>query len=390
MNKNEQINSLLSRGVEEIIPEANLREMLRGNKKLRVKLGIDPTSPSLHIGRSVVLWKLRAFQDLGHTVVLIVGDFTGLIGDTSDNDAERPMLSPAEVKKNSATYFKQAFKILDPKKTETHYNSKWLKQLGFLEIGRMADQFSLHEFIARENIKRRLDGGKRIGLREVLYPLMQGYDSIAIRADVELGGTDQRFNLLAGRTLQPAYGQKPQAILTTPLLEGLDGRKMSSSWGNTINLTDSPEDMFGKTMSLDDALVEKYFLLATPMPEKEIKQLMKTVSHPRDRKLRLAFTITELYHGKLQAKKAQDDFIARFSKKELPSDIPTKKIKAATQLSTLLVDLGMATSKSEARRLISQNGVRVNQEVSADIIIEPKKSPMLIQVGKRKLIKIIK
>jgi tyrosyl-tRNA synthetase len=390
MNKNEQINSLLSRGVEEIIPEANLREMLRGNKKLRVKLGIDPTSPSLHIGRSVVLWKLRAFQDLGHTVVLIVGDFTGLIGDTSDKDAERPMLSPAEVKKNSATYFKQAFKILDPKKTETHYNSKWLKQLGFLEIGRMADQFSLHEFIARENIKRRLDGGKRIGLREVLYPLMQGYDSIAIRADVELGGTDQRFNLLAGRTLQPAYGQKPQAILTTPLLEGLDGRKMSSSWGNTINLTDSPEDMFGKTMSLDDALVEKYFLLATPMPEKEIKQLMKTVSHPRDRKLRLAFTITELYHGKLQAKKAQDDFIARFSKKELPSDIPTKKIKAATQLSTLLVDLGMATSKSEARRLISQNGVRVNQEVSADIIIEPKKSPMLIQVGKRKLIKIIK
>jgi tyrosyl-tRNA synthetase len=390
MNKNEQINSLLSRGVEEIIPEANLREMLRGNKKLRVKLGIDPTSPSLHIGRSVVLWKLRAFQDLGHTVVLIVGDFTGLIGDTSDKDAERPMLSPAEVKKNSATYFKQAFKILDPKKTETHYNSKWLKQLGFLEIGRMADQFSLHEFIARENIKRRLDGGKRIGLREVLYPLMQGYDSIAIKADVELGGTDQRFNLLAGRTLQPAYGQKPQAILTTPLLEGLDGRKMSSSWGNTINLTDSPEDMFGKTMSLDDALVEKYFLLATPMPEKEIKQLMKTVSHPRDRKLRLAFTITELYHGKLQAKKAQDDFIARFSKKELPSDIPTKKIKAATQLSTLLVDLGMATSKSEARRLISQNGVRVNQEVSADIIIEPKKSPMLIQVGKRKLIKIIK
>lgn len=390
MNKNEQINSLLTRGVEEIIPEANLREMLRGKKKLRVKLGIDPTSPSLHIGRSVVLWKLRAFQDLGHTVVLIVGDFTGLIGDTSDKDAERPMLSPAEVKKNSATYFKQAFKILDPKKTETHYNSKWLKKLGFLEIGRMADQFSLHEFIARENIKRRLDGGKRIGLREVLYPLMQGYDSIAIKADVELGGTDQRFNLLAGRTLQPAYGQTPQAILTTPLLEGLDGRKMSSSWGNTINLTDSPEDMFGKTMSLDDSLVEKYFLLATPVPEKEIKQLMKTVSHPRDRKLRLAFTITELYHGKAQAKKAQDNFIARFSKKELPSDIPTKKIKGATQLSTLLVHLGMATSKSEARRLISQNGVKVDQQVSADVTIEPKKAPTLIQVGKRKLVNIIK
>ncbi len=390
MNKNEQINSLLTRGVEEIIPEANLREMLNGKKKLRVKLGIDPTSPSLHIGRSVVLWKLRAFQDLGHTVVLIVGDFTGLIGDTSDKDAERPMLSPAEVKKNSATYFKQAFKILDPKKTETHYNSKWLKKLGFLEIGRMADQFSLHEFIARENIKRRLDGGKRIGLREVLYPLMQGYDSIAIKADVELGGTDQRFNLLAGRTLQPAYGQKPQAILTTPLLEGLDGRKMSSSWGNTINLTDSPEDMFGKTMSLDDTLVEKYFLLATPVPEKEIKQLMKTVSHPRDRKLHLAFTITELYHGKSQAKKAQDDFIARFSKKELPSDIPTKKIKGATQLSTLLVDLGMAISKSEARRLISQNGVKVDQQVSADVIIEPRKIPTLIQVGKRKLVNIVK
>src|SRR4029079_2325661 len=202
MNKEEQIQELLTRGVEEVIDRKHLAESLNGKKKLRVKLGIDPTSPNLHIGRAVVLWKLRQFQDLGHTAVLIVGDFTGLIGDTSDKDADRPMLTEKQIKENMKTYLEQAFKILDPKKTETHFNSKWLAKLGFLEIGKMADLFGLHEFEARENISKRLKAGKRVSLREIMYPLMQGYDSVAIKADVELGGTDQRFNLLAGRTLQ--------------------------------------------------------------------------------------------------------------------------------------------------------------------------------------------
>jgi tyrosyl-tRNA synthetase len=387
MNKTEKIDSILRRNVEEIIPLNNLKEQLKGRKVLRVKLGIDPTSPDLHIGRAVVLWKLRAFQDLGHKAILIVGDFTGLIGDASDKDSERPMLSKEEVKKNAATYFKQAFKILDPKKTETYFNSKWLKKLDFLEIGKMADQFSLHEFIARENIKKRLDAGKRIGLREVLYPLMQGYDSIAIKADVELGGTDQRFNLLAGRTLQPAYGQPAQTIMTTTLLEGLDGRKMSSSWGNTINLTDTAENMFGKIMSLPDSLIEKYFLFATPLEESAIKKILAKSRHPRDQKLELARAITGLYHGSAAAEKAANNFIARFSNKELPANIPTKKVKAGShQLSALLFEVGLASSKSEARRLIAQNGVKVNQGTAKDILIETGSAPILLQVGKRKLL----
>lgn len=387
MQKTDKIHSLLSRGVEEVIPSADLKKRLQGKKPVRIKLGIDPTSPDLHIGRSVVLWKLRAFQDLGHKIIFIVGDFTGLIGDTSDKDAERPMLSPAVVKKNAATYFKQAFKILDPKKTETYFNSKWLKKLGFLEIGKMADAFSLHEFIARENIKKRLDGGKRIGLREVLYPLMQGYDSVAVKADVELGGTDQRFNLLAGRTIQPLYGQQPQAIMTTVLLEGTDGRKMSSSWGNTINLTDSAENMFGKLMTIGDSLIEKYFLLATPLDESEIKKILAGSKNPRDQKLSLAETITALYHGEKTAKAARDGFISRFSNKQLPADIPTTKVKAGIyQLSALLFDLNLVASKSEARRVIAQNGVKVNQKVSGDVPLTIGGTAILIQVGKRKAV----
>lgn len=229
MTKDEKIQNLLQKGVVEIIHKDHLLKALKSGKKLRVKLGIDPTSPNIHIGRAVVLWKLRAFQELGHQVVFIVGDFTGQIGDTSDKDAERPMLSEAEIKKNLKTYFEQAYKILDKKKTEVHYNSTWLKGLGFAEIGRLANMFGLHEFSSRENIAKRMNAGKRVSLRELLYPLMQGYDSVAVKADVELGGTDQRFNVLAGRAIQEGYGMKPQDILITQLIEGTDGRKMSSS-----------------------------------------------------------------------------------------------------------------------------------------------------------------
>jgi tyrosyl-tRNA synthetase len=390
IDPNIQIQEILTRGVTEVVGKEQLEAALKGKKKLRVKLGIDPTSPSLHIGRAVVLWKLRQFQELGHQVVFIVGDFTGLIGDTSDKDSERPMLTEAQVKLNLKTYFKQAYLILDQKKTEVHYNSKWLKKLGFGEIGKLADLFSLHEFEARENIAKRMSAGKRVSLRELLYPLMQGYDSVAIKADVELGGTDQRFNLLAGRTIQPAYGQKPQVILTTDLLEGTDGRKMSSSWGNVINLTDEANDMFGKVMSVDDSLIRRYFTLATRVPASEVDMVIHASSNPRDHKLVLAERITELYHGEKAAAAARIAFLAQFSKGDLPEHIDVKKIKAGTyRLSQLLVDTGMCASKSEARRLFEQKGVKLNQDATADIdIVLDGEIEYLLQVGKRKFLRV--
>ncbi len=388
---NDPIDELLNRGVEEVIDKKELEQLLRSKKKLRIKLGIDPTSPNIHIGRAVVLWKLKAFQELGHKVVFIVGDFTGLIGDTSDKESERPMLSETVVKKNLKTYFEQAYKILDKKKTEVHYNSKWLKKLGFAEVGKLADLFSLHEFEARENISKRLTAGKRVSLRELLYPLMQGYDSVAIKADVELGGTDQRFNLLAGRTILPAYGQKPQNILTMQLMEGIDGRKMSSSWGNVINITEEPNNMFGKVMSIPDELIKKYYLLATRTPLPEIERVAMELKNPRDQKLLLAQAITSLYHGDKAAMLAKDNFIDQFSKGELPKDIEDKKIPAGEySLTELLVLCKLASSKSEARRLIAQKGVRVNQEVSAEKkLVLDGKIEFLLQVGKRKFVRII-
>lgn len=390
MTKDEKIRSILQRGVEEIIHKKHLAERLSGRRKLRVKLGIDPTSPDIHIGRAVVLWKLRAFQELGHKVVFIVGDFTGQIGDTSDKDAERPMLSEADINRNVQTYLQQAYKILDEDKTEAHYNSTWLKKLGFAEIGRMADLFGLNEFMARENIAKRMKVGKRVSLRELLYPLMQGYDSVAVRADVELGGTDQRFNLLAGRTIQQQYGLEPQDIMMTSLLEGTDGRKMSSSWGNTINLNDAPDVMFGKVMSIKDDLIENYFTLATNTLWKHMEEIEKSYDNPRDQKLILAHTIVEQYHGAGAAKSAQEKFISQFSKKELPSDIPTLKIKSGNyKLSDLLVIGKLVESKSEARRLIEQGGVKINQNKAGDEMIKVgTSSEMIIQVGKRKFAKL--
>ena len=263
LSKTKGFETLLNRGVEEIIDLPHLEEKIKRGKSLRVKLGIDPTSPYIHLGRSIPLLKLRDFQELGHKAILIVGDFTGLIGDTSDKESERPMLSKEVVRENAKTYIEQAGKIIDIKSAEIYHNSDWLAGLDYMDIGRQADIFSLNEFISRENIRRRLDAGTRVSLRELLYPLMQGYDSVHVKADVEIGGTDQRFNLLAGRDLQRLYGEEPQDIITNPLIEGLDGRKMSSSFGNTINLLDSQNEMFGKIMSLHDDLIIKYFFLLT-------------------------------------------------------------------------------------------------------------------------------
>jgi tyrosyl-tRNA synthetase len=301
------------------------------------------------------------------------------------------MLGEKEVAKNLKTYFEQAYKILDKKKTEVHYNSKWLKKLGFAEIGKLADLFSLHEFEARENIAKRLRAGKRVSLRELLYPLMQGYDSVAIKADIELGGTDQRFNLLAGRTIQPAYKQKPQNILTMTLMEGTDGRKMSSSWGNTINITAEPKDMFGKAMTVPDELIKKYFILATRVPISEVDEIIQSNANPRDQKLRLALEITQLYHGKKKAEDSKQAFISQFSKGELPSDIPLVKIKPGKYYaSELLLANKLALSKSEARRLIQQKGVKINGDAisnDTEILFDGNRE-YLVQVGKRKFLKL--
>jgi tyrosyl-tRNA synthetase len=384
------IKELLTRGVEEVIDLKHLEEVLKGKKKLRVKLGIDPTSPNIHIGRAIALWKLRAFQELGHKAIFIVGDFTGMVGDSSDKDSERPMLSEKEVKANGATYFEQAFKILDKKKTEVHYNSKWLKKLGALELARVSNLFGLHEFASREVIARRMKADKRVSYLELMYPIMQGYDSVAVKADVELGGTDQRFNLLTGRDIQRFYKQAPQDIMTLQLMEGTDGRKMSSSWGNVINITDEPNDMFGKTMSIPDTLIKKYFVLAPRVEMKEIDEILK-LPNPRDQKLVLAEKITELYHGEKKAGVAKSGFINQFSKGELPEQIEEKRITSHNtyKLQVLLKLTGLAGSKGEARRLLEQKGVKVNGVVVSDIeIIIDGKTEYLLQVGKRKFLRV--
>ncbi|MCX6712370.1 MAG: tyrosine--tRNA ligase, partial [Candidatus Vogelbacteria bacterium] len=336
-----KIEELLSRGVEEIIGKEELEQKLKSGQELRVKLGIDPTSPNLHIGRSIPLLKLRDFQKLGHKIVLIIGDFTGIIGDTSDKESERPMLSEEQVTENMKTYIEQAGKILELDKCEINHNGDWLAKLGYAEIGKQADAFALSDFISRENIKKRLDAGKRVSLRELLYPLMQGYDSVAVKADVEIGGTDQRFNILAGREMQRLYNQPPQSIITNPLIAGTDGRKMSSSWGNTINLLAEANDMYGKVMSVHDDLIIEYFKFTTRVGLIEIKkfedELKKEGTNPRDYKMKLAYELVKFYHGEVPAEKAQKYFIKTFSQKETPDEMPEIK-PTSYDIVTVLVE----------------------------------------------------
>jgi len=390
LSKSNKIEELLNRGVEEIIDMPNLKNKLKSGKQLRIKLGIDPTSPNIHLGRSIPLLKLRDFQELGHKIILIIGDFTGLIGDTSDKDSERPMLSEETVRENLKTYIKQAAKIIDVDSAEIQHNSEWLGKLGYMDIGRQADVFSLNEFISRENISRRLEDGKRVSLRELLYPLMQGYDSVEVRADVETGGTDQRFNLLAGRDVQRLYGQEPQDILTNPLIEGLDGRKMSSSFGNTVNLFDTPNDMFGKIMSLKDDLIIKYFILLTRVEMKtinEYKTYLKNGVNPRDIKMKLALEIVRMYHSKEDANDAQDYFVKTFTQKEIPLDMPQFK-PTAYNIVLILVESKLVSSKSEARRILDHGGVRIDGKVVKEInYVVP--SGSVLQKGKINFLKIL-
>ena len=386
-----QIKELLMRGVNEVIDYNHLEKRLLSGEKLRIKFGIDPTSPNIHLGRAVPLLKLRDFQQLGHQIIFIVGDFTGTIGDTSDKESERPMLLDKDVQQNMETYIDQTGKILDIKKTEIHFNSQWLAKLGYAEIGKQADTFSLAEFINRENIKKRLTIGKRISLREVLYPLMQGYDSVAVKADLEIGGTDQRFNLLAGRMLQKNYNQQPQDIIMLNLILGTDKRKMSSSWGNTINIFDQPNDMFGKIMSLSDELMVDYFVHCTRILMEQIeeykKQLKGGLVNPRDIKMKLANEITKIYWGEVNAINAEKYFIDVFQKKEIFIQMPEMKL-ANKNIAEILILSKCVSSKSEARRLIDQKGIKIDGEIveSMEKIIN---SGSVLQKGKRYFLKII-
>lgn len=390
MKTNNKGEELLARGVEEIIDRTSLEVKLKSGRPLRVKLGIDPTSPNLHLGRSIPLLKLRDFQMLGHKAVLIIGDFTGLIGDTSDKDGERPMLSEETIKRNLETYIAQASKIINAGEAEIRHNSEWLGKLNYLEIGRQAGGFSLNEFISRENVRRRLDLGKRVSLRELLYPLMQGYDSVEVKADVEIGGSDQRFNLLTGRDMQKFYDQEPQDIIIGPLIEGLDGRKMSSSFGNTVNLLDAPDDMFGKIMSLPDKFIIRYFTLLTRVPMAAINGYeisLKSGMNPRDLKIKLASEIVRLYHSADAAKKAEEYFIRTFSNKEIPEAMPElKPIKYG--ISSVLTEAKLVFSRSAAERVIEQGGVKVNGEVIKDANYEIQPGSVL-QKGKIKFLKIL-
>ena len=378
-----RIDAVLSRGVAEVIVKDELRKRMLHGERLRIKLGIDPTSPDLHIGRSIPLLKLRDFQELGHQIVLIVGDFTAVIGDTSDKDAERPMLGQEVIEHNKKSYFDQAGKILDLPKVEMRYNSEWLKPLNYRQIGEHADMFSVADFIARDIIKRRLDEGKRVSFREMLYPLMQGYDSVAIKADVELGGVDQRFNLLTGRTMQQRLGQRPQNIVMNPLIDGLDGTKMSSSKGNVINLTAAPQDMYGKVMSMHDAQVKTYFELCTRVPMDEVAEIVS--GHPKEAKQRLAREIVQMYHGADAAKKAEQDFTNTFSKGEVPEDIKTVVVARGASYLEALKSLG--ESNSELRRLAEAGAIaEVGGQHVRDLSAEA--HPKTLRIGKHRFIKI--
>ncbi|OGZ36009.1 MAG: tyrosine--tRNA ligase [Candidatus Portnoybacteria bacterium RIFCSPLOWO2_01_FULL_43_11] len=388
--REDKIKTLLSKGVEEVIKRDSLEKKLRSGRKLRIKYGADPSAPDLHLGHSVCLWKLKEFQDLGHQVVFIIGDFTGLVGDPSGRDKTRPALSKEEIEKNAKTYFEQAGKILDIKKIEIVKNSQWFSKMDLAEFLKLAGQFTLARIIERDDFSQRLKKGIDIGFHETIYPLLQAYDSIMVRADVEVGGRDQKFNLLAGRELQKKMGRAEQDLMLFPLLIGTDGKKkMSKSLGNYIGLTESANEQYGKIMSISDDLIFHYFELCTRLSQGEIKELKKETDLGRlsfrHAKARLAKEIIALYHGAAVAQKAEKEFDKIFKNKELPSEmseiIITDKI---IPILDLLVKTKLAPSKSEAKRLVEQGGVKIDNQIIKDWRVEVQiKNGMIIQVGKR-------
>jgi len=388
-----KIDELLTRGVVEVISAQSLKKKLTSGKQLRVKLGIDPTGPRIHIGRSITLLKLKDFQDLGHQVVFIIGDFTAQVGDTSDKNSERPMLTVDQIKENMTNYLQQVGQILDLSKLEVHFNSEWLEKLNFVEIAKMADAFSVHEFTEREVIKRRINAGKRVNMREMLYPIMQGYDSVAIKADVEIGGTDQRFNMLAGRILTEQANMPKQDILMTDIINGTDGEKMSTSKGNTIFINNEPNELYGAVMSITDEMIIPYLTMLTRIPQKEINQHKKDLKgnkNPKVVKEILATELVRMYYSDSDAKKAAKEFSKIFAKKGQPSQMEAVKIKPGEySVVDLLTTTKLAGSKSEAKRLVDQGGVRIDDNVvnEAGLAVGVHEG-MVINVGKRKWVKI--
>jgi tyrosyl-tRNA synthetase len=385
-------DGLLDRGIHDLIPKAELVKQLESGKKLRLKFGVDVTSPDLHIGHAVPLRKLREFQDLGHTVILVIGDYTTKIGDPSGKSKTRPMLDDEQIAANVKTYMDQVGLILDVKKAEIRYNSEWLGKLDFTDLIKLASNISVAQLIERDDFSKRLAEGSEIALHEFMYPLMVAYDSVALEADVEFGGTDQLFNLLAGRNLQKKLGQKPQCVITAPLLVGLDGvQKMSKSLDNYIGLIDEPANMFGKVMSIPDNLIGPYFELCTDVPLEEIKVVVENISqgaNPRDTKASLAREIVRIYHGETAAEAAEQAFNDQFRDKKAPTDIPEHKVKKGSDLVDVLLESGLVSSKSEYRRLVMQAGIKRNNQT-----VTPEDEVVLadgdtIQVGKRRFIKL--
>ncbi len=359
------IQQLLNRNVETIIERDHLEKRLRDDKPLRVKHGIDPTGPKIHLGRAVVLWKLREFQDLGHQIVLIVGDYTAQIGDASDKDQRRTPLTKEQVAENLNGYLDQIGKLIDLAKTEVRHNSEWLGKLDGERLVELAREFTVSQMLARRNFKERFDDGREIGLDEFLYPLFQGYDSVAVKADVEIGGSDQLFNLTAGRRIQEHYGESPQDILTTKMLTGLDGRKMSTSWGNVVNIADAPHEQFGKLMRTADDLIPEYAELAAGCSPDEVSALQK--QPPRDAKARVAEAIVARYHGGDAARAAHEEFDRVFRSGAFPDDAPTVSLSGVEHtVLDLVIAAGLAPSKSEARRLIAQGAVELDGAVCRD------------------------
>lgn len=379
---------ILARGAVELLSPGELENKIGRGKPLRVKLGLDPTVADLHLGHTVVMQKLKSFQELGHQVLFLIGDFTATIGDPSGQVKTRPSLTEAEVKKNAETYLDQAFKILDKKKTEVRRNSEWLSKLSAQEIVALAGHYNVARMEEREDFKKRLREGIQITVREFLYPLLQGYDSVVLKADVELGGNDQKFNLAVARDIQRSYGQEPEVILTTPLLLGTDGvKKMSKSYGNYIGITEEPKEIFGKIMSLTDDLMWHYYELLTDEDIGSVKVL-----HPKEAKVRLGKILVTRFHSSGAALSVAEEFERVFARKETPADLAETPVDKSKPLVDLLVDENLAGSKSEVRRLASQNAIKVDGVVvGAGMVNHPLPAgdaPVLIQVGKRKFLKV--
>lgn len=402
LSANEQLHIIQS-GAAQIVPESALLEKLKRGKPLNIKLGVDPTAPDIHLGHAVPLRKLRQFQDLGHGVTLIIGDGTALIGDPSGRNSTRPQLTRQQIEANAQTYVDQAFKILDPEKTTLRYNSEWLLSLDLEGLLKIASNFTVARILERDDFHNRYTGNLPISLHEFLYPIMQAYDSVVIKADVELGGTDQLFNLLAGRELMEKMGMEPQVCLTLPLLEGTDGvQKMSKSYGNYIGLTDAPDDMFGKVMSIPDNMMVKYYRLASTVPVAEIDAIEAGLRadelHPNKVKRALARNIVEAYYSAEDAVAAEEQFDRLFKQHAMPEDIPeyaadlTLNDEGKVYLAKLLADAGLAASAGEARRLIDGGGVKINGEVvpAKAYNVEPASlEGAAIQVGKRKFVQLV-